>query len=148
MTYERSTAMSPPILIADDDPAIRTLLKLIVQRTGLEVATATNGEEALMMIEEGNYALVLLDLQMPLVNGFDVVERLRSKRPRPVILVLTALPSSQTVLLDCDVVKAIIRKPFDVEFLADIIAGTARSLLGGDEERLHFGLPDLGFATQ
>src|SRR5438128_9763579 len=97
-TYERSTAMSPPILIADDDPAIRTLLALIIQRTGLEVATATNGEEALTMIEEGNYALVLLDLQMPFVNGFDVVQRLQSKRPRPVILVLTALPRSQTVL--------------------------------------------------
>lgn len=140
--------MSPPILIADDDPAIRMLLKLIVQRTGLEVATATNGEEALSMIEDGNFALVLLDLQMPLVNGFDVIDRLRSKRPRPVILVLTALPRSQTVLLDCDVVQAIIRKPFDVEFLADIIAGTARSLLCGENERLSFGLPDLGFATQ
>jgi DNA-binding response OmpR family regulator len=139
--------MSPSILIADDDPAIRTLLKLIVLRTGLEVATATNGEEALTMIEQRNYALVLLDLQMPLVNGFDVVERLRSKRPRPVILVLTALPRSQTLLLDCDVVQAIIHKPFDVEFLADIIAGTARSLLGSEEERPQFGLPDLGFAT-
>ena len=120
--------MIPPILIADDDPAIRSLLRLIVERAGLDVDVAADGAEALTMIERRNYALVLLDLQMPRANGFDVVERLRTKYPRPVIIVLTALPRSQTVQLDTNVVQAIVRKPFDVAFLADIIAGTARSM--------------------
>jgi CheY-like chemotaxis protein len=118
----------PPILIADDDPAIRALLRLIGERAGLDVDVAADGHEALTMIERRNYALVLLDLQMPRLNGFDVVERLRTKNPRPIIIVLTALPRSQTVQLDANVVQAIVRKPFDVAFLADIIAGTARSM--------------------
>ena len=56
--------MSPPILIADDDPAIRTLLALIIQRTGLEVATATNGEEALNKLadELGGARVIVADL--------------------------------------------------------------------------------------
>ena len=92
--------MLPPILIADDDPAIRSLLRLIVERAGLDVDVASDGYEALTMIERRTYALVLLDLQMPRANGFDVVERLRTKEPRPVIIVVTALPRSQTVQLD------------------------------------------------
>ena len=120
--------MTPPILIADDDPAIRSLLRLIVERSGLHVDVAADGQEALTMIERRDYALVLLDLQMPRTNGFDVVDRLRTKAPRPVIIVLTALPRSQTAQLDTNVVQAIVRKPFDVAFLADIIAGTARSM--------------------
>jgi CheY-like chemotaxis protein len=118
----------PPILIADDDPAIRSLLRLILERAGLSVDVAADGHEALTMIERKNYVLILLDLQMPRANGFDVVERLRTIYPRPVIIVLTALPRSQTVQLDPNVVQAIVGKPFDVSFLADIIAGTARSM--------------------
>jgi DNA-binding response OmpR family regulator len=117
-----------PVLIADDDPAIRTLLRLIVERAGLDVDVAADGNETLALLERKNYALVLLDLQMPRANGFDVVDRLRMKYPRPVIIVVTALPRSQTVQLDTNVVQAIVRKPFDVAFLADIIAGTARSM--------------------
>ena len=128
MTYRKQPGLIPPILIADDDPSIRSLLRLIVERAGLDVDVAADGHEALALIERKNYALVLLDLQMPRANGFDVVERLRTKYPRPVIIVLTALPRSQTVQLDTNVVQAIVRKPFDVSFLADIIAGTARSM--------------------
>lgn len=94
----------------------------------MDVDVAADGQEALTMIERRNYAIVLLDLQMPRANGFDVVERLRTKDPRPIIIVVTALPRSQTVHLDTNVVQAIVRKPFDIAFLGDIIAGTARSM--------------------
>jgi len=57
---------------------------------GLDVDVASDGHEALIMIERRNYALVLLDLQMPRANGFDVVERLRTKDTRPVIIAGTA----------------------------------------------------------
>ena len=120
--------MTAPILIADDDPAIRTLLRLIVERAGLHVDLAADGQEALALLERKNYALALLDLQMPRANGFDVVEHLRTKSPRPLIIILTALPRSQTLKLDPTVVQAVVRKPFDVPFLADIIAGTARTI--------------------
>ena len=131
--------MTAPILIADDDPAIRTLLRLIVERTGLHVDLAADGQEAIALLERKNYALVLLDLQMPRANGFDVVEHLRTKFPRPLIIILTALPRSQTPQLDPTVVQAIVRKPFDVPFLADVIAGTARSIGDAPHESSFYG---------
>lgn len=113
------------ILIADDDPGIVRLLKLLVERQGFLVDVARDGREAVEKIEKGSYVLMLLDLQMPRFNGFDVVEYISQLSTRPVVLVITALPVSQLAKLDPRVVHAIIRKPFDVELLASIISSTA-----------------------
>ena len=112
------------ILIADDDPGIVRLLKLLVEREGFLVDVARDGREAIEKIQKGSYVLLLLDLQMPHFNGFDVVEFLGQQSKRPVVLVITALPASQLVKLDPHVVHAVIRKPFDVELLASIISST------------------------
>ena len=116
------------ILIADDDPGIVRLLKLLVERQGFLVDTARDGREAIEKIENGSYVLMLLDLQMPHFNGFDVIEHLREQSKRPVALVVTALPASQLSKLDPAVVHAVIRKPFDVELLAAIISSTTGML--------------------
>lgn len=113
------------ILIADDDPGIVRLLRLLVERQGFLVDVARDGREAIEKIEKGAYVLMLLDLQMPRFNGFDVVEYISQLPRRPVVLVITALPASQLAKLDPRVVHAIIRKPFDVELLASIISSTA-----------------------
>ena len=113
------------ILIADDDPGIVRLLKVLVERQGFLVDVARDGREAVEKIEKGSYVLMLLDLQMPRFNGFDVVEYISELPRRPVVLVITALPQSQLLKLDPHVVHAIIRKPFDVELLAAIISSTA-----------------------
>jgi DNA-binding response OmpR family regulator len=112
------------ILIADDDPGIVRLLKLLVEREGFRVDVARDGREAIEKIQKGSYVLLLLDLQMPRFNGFDVVEFLGQQSKRPVVLVITALPVSQLSKLDPHVVHAVIRKPFDVELLASIISST------------------------
>lgn len=116
------------ILIADDDPGIVRLLKLLVERQGFLVDTARDGREAIEKIENGSYVLMLLDLQMPHFNGFDVIAHLREQSKRPVVLVVTALPASQLSKLDPAVVHAVIRKPFDVELLAAIISSTTGML--------------------
>ena len=133
--------MFAQILIADDDPGIVKLLKLLVEREGFTVDTARDGVEALERIEKGSYTLVLLDLQMPRFNGFDVIDRLREKSRRPVVLVITAMSASQIAKLDSDVVHAVIRKPFDVELIAAVISLTTgmmvrpRSVAGRDDQR-------------
>ena len=127
--------MPADILIADDDPGIVKLLRLLVEREGFSVDVAHDGAEALQKIENGSYVLMLLDLQMPRFNGFDVVERLREKIRRPVVLVITAMASSHLAKLDPDVVHAVIRKPFDVELLAAVIS-LATGMMS--RRRLHF----------
>jgi len=116
------------ILIADDDPGIVRLLKILVEREGFLVDTARDGREAIEKIERGSYAMLLLDLQMPRFNGFDVIEYLRGRSRRPAVLVITALPLSQVARLDPAIVHAVIRKPFDAELLAAIISSTTGML--------------------
>jgi len=82
----------PLILIADDRPSSRELLRTVLQRAGYAVIEAGDGEEALEQAQNGRPDLILLDLQMPKLDGYGVLARLRSDerfRTLPV-LALTA----------------------------------------------------------
>jgi DNA-binding response OmpR family regulator len=66
------------VLIVDDDPDIRTLYRLVLHQEGLEVVEAGNGQEALNIIKAEEPALVLLDIMMPEMDGYEVCRRLRA----------------------------------------------------------------------
>ena len=69
--------MGKRILIADDEPNIVVALEFLLKRSGYEVQIARNGEEALKQIESSPPDLVLLDVMMPLLSGYDVCRRIR-----------------------------------------------------------------------
>jgi len=111
------------ILVADDDQSIRRLLQKIVEREGFEVDTAADGSEAIASLQERDYAVILLDLMMPHVNGFEVIEYLK-KNPqslKPVVLVISAYTDQRFRDVDPDIVAGVIRKPFEVSDLASIV---------------------------
>lgn len=70
--------MTPRILIADDDDGLRHLLSLVLCREGFEVIEAADGTEALARAHDSSPTLVLLDVMMPGLDGFDVCRKLRS----------------------------------------------------------------------
>ncbi len=70
--------MTPRILIADDDDGLRQLLRLVLRREGFEVIEAADGTEALARAYDSDPTLILLDVMMPGIDGFDVCRRLRS----------------------------------------------------------------------
>jgi DNA-binding response OmpR family regulator len=70
--------MTPRILIADDDDDLRQLLRLMLSREGFEVIEAANGTEALARAYDSHPTLVLLDVMMPDIDGFEVCRHLRS----------------------------------------------------------------------
>jgi DNA-binding response OmpR family regulator len=115
-------------LIADDDASIRGLLRVIAQRNALHADEAPNGVEALDLIDRNAYDVVLLDLAMPQVNGFDLIDRLRHKSRRPAVIVLTALSQSSFQDLDPAVVHCVIRKPFDLDLLMTLTVSAANAL--------------------
>ena len=78
------------LLIADDDNEIRELLEFDLSHSGYITDTAKDGEEALKKALSNNYDLVLLDVMMPKMNGFDVCQNLRKSKPDVPILMLTA----------------------------------------------------------
>jgi two-component system phosphate regulon response regulator PhoB len=92
------TAPTPPIgggervLVVDDEPDIRALVAFHLAKAGFRVSTAANGGDALASVRDEEPAVVVLDLMLPGVSGYDVLERLRSEpntRDVPVIM-LTA----------------------------------------------------------
>ncbi len=83
----------PLVLIADDRPSSRELLGLVLERAGYEVMEAEDGEQAVERVRSGNPDLVLLDLQMPGLDGYGVLAALRAE-PRFAQLPVLALTAS------------------------------------------------------
>ena len=71
--------MSKKVLIVDDEPNIVAALEYLLQRSGYEVRTASNGEDALRRVESFGPDLVLLDVMMPLKSGYEVCQRIRER---------------------------------------------------------------------
>jgi CheY-like chemotaxis protein len=109
----------PFVLLVDDNEATCTLVTAILQRD-FNVEIASDGVEALDKLKTGNYGAVLLDLRMPQLDGFGVLDAIKANRPELLrrILVLTAALSSR----ELDRAKSydicgVVAKPFDVDDL-------------------------------
>ncbi len=114
---DRRVMESPKILIVDDDPANLPILEEILEDLDLNIVKALSGQEALEIVEKYDFALVLMDVQMPGLNGFETVKLMRkSKRTvlLPVIFV-TAIYSEQQYLVEGIETGAVdfILKPFN-----------------------------------
>ncbi len=104
------------ILVVDDDASIRTTVRTVLQRAGYEVATARNGCEAIALIANNDYDVVLLDAVMPKLGGLAVVDQLQ-KENSPV-LAHTYLLTSENLRAVGDLpVRGVIAKPFDIQRL-------------------------------
>lgn len=111
------------VLVADDDQAIRQLVCTIVRRERFEVDCAADGAEAIELLGKHQYAVVLLDLMMPRVDGFGVIDFLRRHPPaiKPIILVITAYADQKFKEVDPNIVAGVIRKPFEIADIGMIV---------------------------
>jgi DNA-binding response OmpR family regulator len=115
------------VLVVEDDDAIRTLLVAALRREPFEVDSANDGAAALQMTADVEYAVIVLDLMMPRLNGFEFLDAFHVKTPtaRSVVFVVTAFDDAQVAKLPAGRVHAIIRKPFDVTQLVTMIREVA-----------------------
>ena len=113
---KEGTIVAQRLLIADDDNEIRELLEFDLSQSGYDVDTAKDGEEALHKALVGNYDLILLDVMMPKMNGFDVCKNIRSSKADVPILMLTAKGTinDKTQGFDSGADDYIV-KPFDIQ---------------------------------
>ena len=84
------------ILVVDDEEVMRNLLRRTLQEADYDVIMAANGQEALDKVSQFNISLVLLDIKMPGLDGFQVLDRIRQRFDIPVIMV-TAVKEVTTV---------------------------------------------------
>ena len=116
-------ALRPRVLIADDDQSIRTLLSRIVRREGFDADSVSDGGQAIDKLREHPYSVILLDLMMPRVSGFETIEYLKQHPPaiKPVVLVITAYADQTFKRVDASIVAGVLRKPFEVDELGGIV---------------------------
>ena len=86
----QSSAMAELIMIVDDEPGVRALLNDTLRIAGFETIEASDGMAALTVLRTHKPALMVIDINMPLMNGFELVERLRSTNDLTPVLMLTA----------------------------------------------------------
>ncbi len=104
------------ILIADDDAAIRSLLKTVLMEHGYTTSEAGSGEEALQGIQSGAYDLVLLDMRLPGMTGLDVLRQLREKQGEVPVILMTAYGSPNIAIQASSLgAYSYITKPFELD---------------------------------
>ena len=111
------------ILVVDDDSSIRRLIVSSLRREGYTLTEAQNGEEALEAMRKGNEDLVLLDLMMPGVSGWDVL-RIRGASPdlqRIPVIVITAAHGPEAAQAVDSGISALLPKPFDLALLHTLV---------------------------
>jgi CheY-like chemotaxis protein len=122
--------------VVEDDPAILKLISATLRRAGMQVDAVASGADALQRLGTSRYQVVLTDLMMPGVSGWEVIQWLREhaeRRPQSLIVV-TAAGRGVLTALDKEVVNAVVLKPFDLGLLAAYVRACC-DLHGRDRRR-------------
>ena len=116
-------ARTERVLIADDDPSIRRMLAASLKRDGYRTADACDGGEALEVMRAGQADLVLLDLRMPKVTGWEVlIERAAAPALRKIpVIVITGERGDDVAMIPGDRLCAMLPKPVDLTALRALI---------------------------
>jgi CheY-like chemotaxis protein len=112
-------------LIADDDPATRYLIAGILSRHHISCDEAANGADAIKLLKTNDYAYIFIDLLMPRIDGWGVIDYLRSRRggaSQPRTYVVTGVQNQKLSTADQDVVTGMLYKPVDVAQVERLVA--------------------------
>ncbi len=123
-TREETTALAGTVLIAEDEPAVRSLTELILTEQGYSVHSAEDGAAALSFASQftGTIDLLLTDVVMPGMNGRQLYERLHEQRPALSVLYMSGYPND--IVANHGVLEdntQFLHKPFDVDALCDAV---------------------------
>ncbi|HEY0159960.1 MAG TPA: response regulator [Thermoanaerobaculia bacterium] len=108
------------VLIVEDDPAVRQIVRVLLERDGIEVDIAEDGERATTLLRERTYAAVLLDLLMPRLDGHGVISFMREHAVETPVVVVTAVSDSTD--LDPQIVRVVLQKPFEARELRKVVS--------------------------
>ncbi len=114
------------VLVVDDDREVRRILVTALREKSLIIDEAADGREALELLREHVYCVVLLDILMPEVNGFDVLSAIDEEALNaPVVLVISGADHNVLDRLDAKRIHGIVKKPFDPIEVAAVVAACA-----------------------
>jgi two-component system response regulator PilR (NtrC family) len=104
------------ILVVDDEKSMCDFLEIMLQKEGYEITSTTSGEKALQLLDNNLYSMVLTDVKMPVVDGFEVLRKTKEVSPDTVVIMITAYGSPEgAVTAIKEGAYDYITKPFRVE---------------------------------
>jgi DNA-binding response OmpR family regulator len=114
--------MTPPILFVDDDPDACNIVATLLRAWHYDVDTARDGETALKLVDDKDYALALIDYRLPGINGVELFRRMRHRRPNVVGIFLTGFTTIDVVYpaIESGILR-VLTKPVDFAELRPII---------------------------
>lgn len=119
----RKKGSAGTILVVEDDPAVRMVIELAVESDGLSVHGEGNGRRALDWLEKNQPAIVVLDLDLPGVNGAEIAQAVRARYGEKLpILVTSGLPNCRQIANKIGATGCL-AKPFDLDVLTHFVRG-------------------------
>lgn len=111
------------VLLIEDDPGIQGLVKVLLNRRGMELDIASDGLAGLELLRQKEYGALLLDLMLPKLNGFEIVRELKMLAPELLkkTVVITAASDATLHSLDRTLVRQVLRKPFAISELTTAV---------------------------
>ncbi len=110
------------ILIVDDEPNLRRILQAAFEKSGVQAATAEDGEQALRKLESETFACVLTDVTMPGISGYELQRHIRSQWPDLPVVIMTAFGTiPQAVQSIRDGAYEFVTKPFDLDVIRKVV---------------------------
>ena len=109
------------ILVVDDDKGVRDTMTGILTDLGYDVAVAADGAEALALIQDATFGLVLTDLNMPGMDGWSLAERIKKESNVPIVLITGSERRSVNQRLGKSSVDSVLFKPFRVDELVTVV---------------------------
>ncbi|MGA3284219.1 MAG: response regulator [Verrucomicrobiota bacterium] len=136
--------MKEKVLIVDDDASVRESLRKVLEDAGYKVALAADGREAVEQFEAGHVDLLLLDIGLPVKNGWDAFERITNEAPVLPIIIITGQANQHDMAVAAGV-GALMEKPLGVtellntmqELLAEPIEARLLRLCGYGRDTRH-----------
>jgi DNA-binding NtrC family response regulator len=114
------------ILVVDDEEALRTVLSGELVSEGYDVRTAADGDDAISNLQKESFDLVLLDIKMPRMNGFEVLKFVKEKYPRTRVVMLTGFADLKNAIESKKLgAEDFVSKPYD---LVDLLTTIERVL--------------------
>jgi DNA-binding response OmpR family regulator len=111
----------PRVLILEDNDALRVMLFTVLRHQPLSVDTAATADEAMTKVENCDYALILMDMNLPDGESEDFLRRFRRSRPEATTFVIAVRDPRTEVVLDADAVDAVLNKPLELDTLAEVV---------------------------
>ena len=119
-------ADSSSILVVDDEDALRTVLSTELSSAGYQVATATDGDEAIAEVQNKKFDLILLDIKMHRVDGFEVLKFVKNTYPNVKVIMLTGFADLKNAIESKKLgAEDFVSKPYD---LVDLLTTIERVL--------------------